>query len=103
MDHGIDRAIFQNPKKLHLIIGMLVLLSEQEIQHTCEMLQESEEEFIGDISGGKALEVEMGGIEYVNADPGMVDVLYAKVDMKDGSNRLQGLVDRVLNVFKHLE
>ncbi|KAK2098482.1 activating signal cointegrator 1 complex subunit [Saguinus oedipus] len=28
----------------------------------------------------------MAGIEYMNDDPGMVDVLYAKVHMKDGSN-----------------
>ncbi|XP_060262584.1 activating signal cointegrator 1 complex subunit 1 isoform X4 [Ovis aries] len=46
MDHGVDSSIFQNPKKLHLTIGMLVLLSEQEIQQTCEMLQQCKEEFI---------------------------------------------------------
>jgi len=100
MDHGVDSSIFQNPKKLHLTIGMLVLLSEQEIQQTCEMLQQCKEEFIDDISGGKPLEVEMSGIEYMNDDPGMVDVLYAKVHMKDGSNRLQELVDRVLERFQ---
>uniref|UniRef100_F6Q2Y1 Activating signal cointegrator 1 complex subunit 1 n=1 Tax=Bos taurus TaxID=9913 RepID=F6Q2Y1_BOVIN len=99
-DHGVDSSIFQNPKKLHLTIGMLVLLSEQEIQQTCEMLQQCKEEFIDDISGGKPLEVEMSGIEYMNDDPGMVDVLYAKVHMKDGSNRLQELVDRVLERFQ---
>nr|XP_031538134.1 activating signal cointegrator 1 complex subunit 1 isoform X2 [Vicugna pacos] len=100
MDHGVDSTIFQNPKKLHLTIGMLVLLSEQEIQQTCEMLQQCKTEFIDDISGGKPLEVEMSGIEYMNDDPGMVDVLYAKVHMKDGSNRLQELVDRVLERFQ---
>uniref|UniRef100_G3QX67 Activating signal cointegrator 1 complex subunit 1 n=1 Tax=Gorilla gorilla gorilla TaxID=9595 RepID=G3QX67_GORGO len=100
MDHGVDSSIFQNPKKLHLTIGMLVLLSEEEIQQTCEMLQQCKEEFINDISGGKPLEVEMAGIEYMNDDPGMVDVLYAKVHMKDGSNRLQELVDRVLERFQ---
>uniref|UniRef100_A0A8C9C1X0 Activating signal cointegrator 1 complex subunit 1 n=1 Tax=Phocoena sinus TaxID=42100 RepID=A0A8C9C1X0_PHOSS len=46
MDHGVDSTIFQNPKKLHLTIGMLVLLSDQEIQQTCEMLQQCKEEFI---------------------------------------------------------
>uniref|UniRef100_A0ABI7XXB0 K Homology domain-containing protein n=1 Tax=Felis catus TaxID=9685 RepID=A0ABI7XXB0_FELCA len=46
MDHGVDSTIFQNPRKLHLTIGMLVLLSEQEIQQTCEMLQQCKEEFI---------------------------------------------------------
>uniref|UniRef100_A0A8C9E496 Activating signal cointegrator 1 complex subunit 1 n=1 Tax=Phocoena sinus TaxID=42100 RepID=A0A8C9E496_PHOSS len=100
MDHGVDSTIFQNPKKLHLTIGMLVLLSDQEIQQTCEMLQQCKEEFIDDISGGKPLEVEIAGIEYMNDDPGMVDVLYAKVHMKDGSNRLQELVDRVLERFQ---
>ncbi|GAB5578463.1 activating signal cointegrator 1 complex subunit 1 isoform X2 [Prionailurus iriomotensis] len=100
LDHGVDSTIFQNPRKLHLTIGMLVLLSEQEIQQTCEMLQQCKEEFIDDISGGKPLEVEMAGIEYMNDDPGMVDVLYAKVHMKDGSNRLQELVDRVLERFQ---
>ncbi|XP_053442199.1 activating signal cointegrator 1 complex subunit 1 isoform X2 [Nycticebus coucang] len=100
MDHGVDSSIFQNPKKLHLTIGMLVLLSEEEVQQTREMLQQCKEEFINDISGGRPLEVEMAGIEYMNDDPGMVDVLYAKVHMKDGSNRLQELVDRVLERFQ---
>ncbi|XP_053519924.1 activating signal cointegrator 1 complex subunit 1 isoform X2 [Artibeus jamaicensis] len=46
MDRGVDSSIFQNPKKLHLTIGMLVLLSEQEIQQTCEMLKQCKEDFI---------------------------------------------------------
>ncbi|XP_064125766.1 activating signal cointegrator 1 complex subunit 1 isoform X2 [Loxodonta africana] len=117
-DRGVDGSIFQKPKKLHLTIGMLVLLSEQEIQQTCEMLQQCKEEFIEDICGGQPLEAEMAGIEYMNDDPGMVDVLYAKVHMKDGSNRfwllrvlplsppvssenlLQELADRVLERFQ---
>ncbi|XP_028741968.1 activating signal cointegrator 1 complex subunit 1 isoform X1 [Peromyscus leucopus] len=102
MDRGVDSSIFQNPKKLHLTIGMLVLLSEQEIQQTYETLQHCKEEFINDISGGKPLEAEMAGIEYMNDDPGMVDVLYAKVHMKDGSNKLQELADRVLERFQEL-
>ncbi|KAM5237374.1 activating signal cointegrator 1 complex subunit 1 isoform 2-T2 [Ctenodactylus gundi] len=45
-DRGVDNSIFQNSKKLHLTIGMLVLLSEQEVQQTCKMLQRCKEEFI---------------------------------------------------------
>ncbi|XP_075390901.1 activating signal cointegrator 1 complex subunit 1 isoform X2 [Tenrec ecaudatus] len=100
LDRGVDASIFQNPKKLHLTIGMLVLLSEQEIQQTCEILQQCKQEFIEDLSRGKPLEAEMAGIEYMNDDPAMVDVLYAKVHMKDGSNRLQELADRVLERFQ---
>lgn len=36
----------------------------------------------------------------MNHDPGMVHALYAKVHMKDGSNRLQELVNRVLERFQ---
>ncbi|KAM6186096.1 activating signal cointegrator 1 complex subunit 1 isoform 2-T2 [Rhynchocyon petersi] len=100
MDRGVNGTIFQKPKKLHLTIGVLVLLSEQEIQQTRELLQQCKQEFIDEISEGKPLEVEMVGIEYMNDDPAMVDVLYAKVHMKDGSNRLQELADRVLERFQ---
>lgn len=39
------------------------------------------------IAGGKPLTVEVAGVEYMNDDPAMMDVLYAKVHMKDGSDR----------------
>ena len=42
---------------------------------------------IRDITEGKPLQLEVKGIEYMNDDPAMVDVLYAKVGVKDGSNR----------------
>ena len=34
-----------------------------------------------------AIVVELKGVEYMNDDPADVDVLYAKVLIKDGSNR----------------
>ena len=34
-----------------------------------------------------AVVVELKGVEYMNDDPADVDVLYAKVVIKDGSNR----------------
>uniref|UniRef100_A0A2K5KRK3 Activating signal cointegrator 1 complex subunit 1 n=1 Tax=Cercocebus atys TaxID=9531 RepID=A0A2K5KRK3_CERAT len=83
MDHGVDSSIFQNPKKLHLTIGMLVLLSEEEIQQTCEMLQKCKEEFINDFLGVNPLEVEM-----ISA------LLFSNF------SRLQELVDRVLERFQ---
>lgn len=36
---------------------------------------------------GKPLPLEVTGIEYMNDDPAMVDVLYAKVNVKDGSDK----------------
>ncbi|XP_029464890.1 activating signal cointegrator 1 complex subunit 1 isoform X2 [Rhinatrema bivittatum] len=97
-DWGVDGSLFQTPAKLHLTIGTLVLLSEQEVQRACEILQSCKEDF-NKLLGGKALKVEVAGIEYMNDDPGMVDILYAKVQTKDGSERLQLLADRLMERF----
>lgn len=43
--------------------------------------------FLRDITEGKPLPLEVKGIEYMNDDPTMVDVLYAKVNAKDGSDK----------------
>nr|XP_033798246.1 activating signal cointegrator 1 complex subunit 1 isoform X2 [Geotrypetes seraphini] len=98
-DWGVDGSLFQNPAKLHLTIGTLVLLSEQEVQRACEVLLSCKEDFAEKLMGGKTLQVEVSGIEYMNDDPGMVDVLYAKVQTKDGSERLQLLADRLMEKF----
>ncbi|XP_062989057.1 activating signal cointegrator 1 complex subunit 1 isoform X1 [Elgaria multicarinata webbii] len=98
-DYGVSSSLFQNPAKLHLTIGTLVLLNEQEIQKAQELLQRCKEDFADTIAGGKPLTVEVAGIEYMNDDPAMMDVLYAKVHMKDGSNKLQLIADRLMDRF----
>ncbi|KAG2463014.1 DJB12 protein, partial [Polypterus senegalus] len=84
-DNGIDGSIFQNPAKLHLTIGTLALLNEKEVRKACDLLQVCKDEFIKDITGVKPLPITVGGIEYMNDDPAMVDVLYAQVQAQDGS------------------
>lgn len=97
-DHGVDESIFQNPAKLHLTVGTLVLLNDVEVRKACEHLQECQN-FIRDLTGGKPLPLEVTGIEYMNDDPAMVDVLYAKVNVKDGSDKLQVIADRLVEHF----
>ncbi|KAM9716229.1 activating signal cointegrator 1 complex subunit 1 [Menidia menidia] len=97
-DHGVEESIFQNPAKLHLTVGTLALLNEMEVRKACEHLQEYES-FTRDITEGKPLQLEVKGIEYMNDDPAMVDVLYAKVNVKDGSDRLQVIADRLVEHF----
>ncbi|XP_040983091.1 activating signal cointegrator 1 complex subunit 1 isoform X1 [Aquila chrysaetos chrysaetos] len=98
-DHGVSSSLFQNPAKLHLTLGTLVLLNEQEIQKACDLLQQCKEDFVDQIAGGKPLTVEVAGVEYMNDDPAMTDVLYAKVHMKDGSDRLQVIADQLVERF----
>ncbi|KAJ8406787.1 hypothetical protein AAFF_G00297030 [Aldrovandia affinis] len=97
-DHGVDSSIFQNPAKLHLTVGTLVLLNDMEVTRTCELLQQCQE-CLHDIIGGKPLPLEVVGIEYMNDDPAMVDVLYAKVQAKDGSDKLQVVADQLVERF----
>ncbi|XP_051925699.1 activating signal cointegrator 1 complex subunit 1 isoform X1 [Hippocampus zosterae] len=97
-DHGLDESIFQNPAKLHLTIGTLTLLDESEVRKACGHLQECQN-FIRDITGGKPLPLQVASIEYMNDDPAMVDVLYAKVNVTDGSDKLQVIADRLVEYF----
>ncbi|XP_005991424.1 activating signal cointegrator 1 complex subunit 1 [Latimeria chalumnae] len=100
-DRGIDTSIFQNPAKLHLTIGTLVLLNEQEVRAACELLQQCKQDFIDNITGGKPIKLELTGTEYMNDDPAMVDVLYAKVHGNKGSEKLQLIVDMLMERFVH--
>ncbi|XP_029953477.1 activating signal cointegrator 1 complex subunit 1 [Salarias fasciatus] len=97
-DHGVEESIFQNPLKLHLTIGTVALLNDIEVQRASEHLQECQS-FIRDITEGKPLPLEVAGIEYMNDDPGMVDVLYAKVHVKDKSDKLQEIAERLVEHF----
>ncbi|XP_030630395.1 activating signal cointegrator 1 complex subunit 1 [Chanos chanos] len=97
-DHGVDPSIFQNPAKLHLTVGTMALLNEQEVTRASEVLQQCQD-FIREITGGKPIPVEVSGIEYMNDDPSMVDVLYAKVHVQDGSDKLQAIADRLVETF----
>ncbi|XP_040885458.1 activating signal cointegrator 1 complex subunit 1 [Toxotes jaculatrix] len=97
-DHGVEGSIFQNPAKLHLTIGTMALLNEMEVRKACEHLQECQN-FIRDITEGNPLQLVATGVEYMNDDPAMVDVLYAKVNMKDGSDKLQVIADRLVEHF----
>ncbi|KAE8284131.1 Activating signal cointegrator 1 complex subunit 1 [Larimichthys crocea] len=54
---------------------------------------------IRDLTEGKPLPLEVTGIEYMNDDPAMVDVLYAKVNVKDRSDRLQMIAERLVEHF----
>ncbi|XP_068610331.1 activating signal cointegrator 1 complex subunit 1 isoform X2 [Brachionichthys hirsutus] len=97
-DHGVEESIFQNPAKLHLTIGTFALLNEKEVKKAGEHLRECEN-VIRDLTEGKPLQLEVTGIEYMNDDPAMVDVLYAKVDVTDRSDRLQVIAGRLAEHF----
>ncbi|XP_062522116.1 activating signal cointegrator 1 complex subunit 1-like isoform X2 [Corticium candelabrum] len=72
---GLDSSIFQNPHKLHLTIGVLKLCSHEEEEKACDLLSECSRTVV------------------------KIDVLYGKVSLADGSDRLQCLVDQLVKHF----
>uniref|UniRef100_UPI003467EF77 Activating signal cointegrator 1 complex subunit 1 n=1 Tax=Alvinella pompejana TaxID=6376 RepID=UPI003467EF77 len=99
-DRGVDDTIFQNPHKLHLTIGTMPLLDKSEIDKAKAVLQQCKEELIAyDYIGHGGITCQLRGLEYMNDDPGEVDVLYAKIQLQDNSDRLQCLADQLVNGF----
>ncbi|XP_067143269.1 activating signal cointegrator 1 complex subunit 1-like [Centruroides vittatus] len=96
---GLDVSLFQKPEKLHLTIGTLVLMDERERKMAAKFLEECQKEIIKPLLKENPLDVKVEGIEYMNDDPGAVDVLYAKVSCTDGSNRLQILAQKLMEKF----
>ncbi|OWF52184.1 activating signal cointegrator 1 complex subunit 1-like [Mizuhopecten yessoensis] len=98
-DRGIDSTIFQKQEKLHLTLGTLVLLSEAEVQQALDVLQQCHEDLVGPILKGQRLAPRIQGVEYMNDDPSCVDVLYAKLEPGEDLDKLQILVDRIVEKF----
>ena len=60
------------------------------------------QEVIEPLVGGEGLRISMRGLEYMNDDPSEVDVLYAQIEMADGSNKLQVTMKWNTVVIAHL-
>lgn len=89
---GLDESIFQTPSLLHLTIGTLALMDENEREKAKNLLEESLQE----ISISKPLEIQIEGLEIMNDDPAEVDVVYAKII---NSDELQKLADHLVSKF----
>lgn len=97
-DRGLDESLFQSVGKVHLTICTLTLLSQTEIEQARELLDQSRQDFIGQLTGDKGVKVHIRGLEYMNDDPSQVDVLYAKIDT-GRDERLQEIADRLMQRF----
>uniref|UniRef100_A0A8C4QV89 K Homology domain-containing protein n=1 Tax=Eptatretus burgeri TaxID=7764 RepID=A0A8C4QV89_EPTBU len=97
---GMDSTIFQRPHRLHLTLCVLTLLSPHEVEQAVAHLNATAP-LIRDIVGDEPLSVSICGVEYMNDDPAMVDILYGKVHTKDGSDRLQQLANGLVSHFSN--
>ncbi|KAK7090064.1 activating signal cointegrator 1 complex subunit 1-like [Littorina saxatilis] len=98
-ESAVDPSIFQTPQKLHMTIGTMVLLNDKEIQRAKDLLHQCFDDLLEPILQGSPLFIDIRGLEYMNDDPGAVDVLYAKVQPSPEADKLQMLVDRLVDKF----
>ena len=94
----ISPKLFQSELKLHLTIGMVYLLSESEVMKAKNLLdtkvKDMANQILGDLEQSN-IQVKMKGIEIMNDDPYMTDIVYGKIEdpdelvqSKSGANRL---------------
>ncbi|XP_069935937.1 activating signal cointegrator 1 complex subunit 1 [Cherax quadricarinatus] len=96
---GVDESIFQEPAKLHLTLCVMVLADERERRQALEALAKCPENVLRKYLAEEKLRVEMKGIEYMNDDPGEVDVLYGRVNALSWSHSLQTIADSLVDEF----
>ena len=82
----ISPKLFQSELKLHLTIGMVYLLSESEVIKAKQLLdtkvKDMANQILGDLEQSN-IQVKMKGIEIMNDDPYMTDIVYGKIEDPD--------------------
>ncbi|XP_022657688.1 activating signal cointegrator 1 complex subunit 1-like [Varroa destructor] len=93
----LTKELFVRPCKLHLTICCLSLQDKTEVAQASEILLGCED-LIAEHVGKEPIVIWIRGLEIMNDDPDMVDVLYAKIVEKERNDagRLQDLCDAIV-------
>ena len=90
-----DERLFAKSTKLHLTVGVLHLLSAKDVNVADRLITERVPQVVDEILQSYELNTvpvfQMTGLEIMNDDPYMTDVVYAKIQDPDGL--LQGYTD----------
>lgn len=98
---GVDNTVFQTPSKLHLTLGMLILLDDAERKQAIDALDYCKEHIIKPIVDKyEKITVRMQGIDIMNDDPAETSILYATVTNPDKG--LQEIANQTMEYFKGL-
>ncbi|XP_072745481.1 uncharacterized protein [Anoplolepis gracilipes] len=95
--YNIDESLFQNPSKLHLTVGMLKLLDDNEKKQAIDALLSCKEKIIDPfLEEAGSINIQLQGVACMNDDPTEVKVLFAQVSHNE---KLQELVDKIADYF----
>ncbi|KAL0894878.1 hypothetical protein ABMA27_013390 [Loxostege sticticalis] len=98
---GLDESLFIKPNKLHLTLGVMCLMDNEERLYASKLLTEAKEKIIFPLlQNNLPLRIRVKGLSYMNDDPREIDVLYGRVQEEGASTGLiQKLADGLLDHF----
>lgn len=95
---GVDASIFQHPKRLHLTLCLTPFINDAEVIEALpkieDIVYDLKKKYFGE---ERSVKIILECLEYMNDDPSEVDVLYAKVRLPDNSNRLQKMINELVD------
>ncbi|CAL1684825.1 unnamed protein product [Lasius platythorax] len=95
--YNIDETLFQASSKLHLTIGMLKLLDDNEKKQAVNALMSCKEKIIDSfLEEAWPINIQLQGVACMNDDPTEVKVLFAQITRNE---KLQELVDKIADYF----
>ncbi|PZC82459.1 hypothetical protein B5X24_HaOG210500 [Helicoverpa armigera] len=98
---GLDKSLFIKPTKLHLTLGVMCLMDNEERLFASKLLTEAKEKVVMPmLAGHLPLKIRLKGLSYMNDDPSQIDVLYGLVE-EEGSawGLIQQLADALVEYF----
>ncbi|XP_028162825.1 activating signal cointegrator 1 complex subunit 1 [Ostrinia furnacalis] len=98
---GLDESLFIKPNKLHLTLGVMCLMDNEERLLASKLLTEAKEKIILPmLEDYLPFKIRLKGLSYMNDDPREIDVLYGRVQEEGASTGLiQKLADSLVSHF----
>ncbi|XP_073957558.1 activating signal cointegrator 1 complex subunit 1-like [Choristoneura fumiferana] len=97
---GVEESVFISANKLHLTVGVMSLMDDEEKLLATTLLTDAKEKVIMPILNYLPLKIRMKGLAYMKNNPEKIDVLYAKVEeCGSQSGSLQQVADGVVDHF----
>ncbi|XP_026487667.2 activating signal cointegrator 1 complex subunit 1 [Vanessa tameamea] len=101
VSRGLEESLFIRGEKLHLTVGVMCLMDNEERLTASKLLTEAREKCIMPLlSEYQPLQIRLKGLSYMNDDPKEINVLYGCVEEVNApSGLVQRIVDSIVSHF----
>ncbi|KAM3964822.1 activating signal cointegrator 1 complex subunit 1 [Aphomia sociella] len=98
---GLEESLFISAQKLHITVGVMCLMDNEERLHVTKLFTEAKDKIIMPlIQDHLPLRIRLKGLSYMNDDPREINVLYGVVQEEGTtSGWLQNLADALVKYF----